>query len=236
MKHRLFMTELFGLSVSEIQAIRLSIEVAVYCTIISIPPALVIGFIMARYNFFGKPVVESILHIPLVMPPVATGYLLLLLLGSKSLIGQWLFNAFGIKLAFSFQAAVIASAFVSFPLIVRSVRTSIEMVDTGLEEASRILGAGRLKTFLRITLPLALPGVVSGAILVFARSLGEFGATITFAGNIESETQTLPLAIFANMQVPGMEQATLRLVIISVLISFIAMALSEWYLKKMKHQ
>jgi molybdate transport system permease protein len=220
---------------SETQAIWLSVEVALYCTLISLPLALVVGYFMARRDFIGKPLVEGIIHLPLVMPPVTTGYLLLLLLGSKSLIGKWLFAAFGIKLAFTFQAAVIASVVVSFPLIVRSVRTAMEMVDTGLEEASRILGAGKLKTFFKITVPLALPGIVSGAILAFARSLGEFGATITFAGNIEGETQTLPLAIFAYMQVPGKEGATLRLVIISVLISFIAMALSEWYIKKMKH-
>jgi molybdate transport system permease protein len=229
------MTELFGISDTEIQAIRLSVEVAIYCTIISIPLALVVGYFMARNDFIGKPVIEGILHLPLVMPPVTTGYLLLLLLGSKSFIGKWLFAAFGIKIAFTFQAAVIASVFVSFPLIVRSVRTAMEMVDVGLEEASRILGAGKLKTFFIISVPLALPGVVSGAILAFARSLGEFGATITFAGNIEGETQTLPLAIFAYMQVPGKEGAMLRLVIISILISFIAMALSEWYIKKMKH-
>ncbi len=228
------MTELLGLSASELHAVRLSIEVAVYCTLLSIPLALVIGYFMARHDFIGKPVVESLLHLPLVMPPVTTGYLLLLLLGSKSLIGQWLFATFGIKLPFSFPAAVIASIFVSFPLIVRSVRTAIEMVDAGLEEASRILGAGKLKTFFTITVPLALPGIISGAILAFARSLGEFGATITFAGNIEGETQTLPLAIFAYMQVPGKEGATLRLVLISILISFVAMALSEWYIKKMK--
>ena len=229
------MIELFKLSGSEIQAIQLSVEVAFYCTVISIPLALVIGYFMARHDFFGKPVVESILHLPLVLPPVTTGYLLLLILGSRSFIGKWLFEVFGIKLAFSFEAAVIASVFVSFPLIVRSVRTAMEMVDTGLEEASRILGAGRIKTFFKITVPLALPGILSGAILAFARSLGEFGATITFAGNIEGETQTLPLAIFAYMQVPGKEGATLRLVIISILISFTAMVLSEWYIKKMKH-
>ena len=229
------MIELFRLNDSEIQAIKLSVEAAIYCTLISIPLALAVGYIMARCDFFGKPVIESIIHLPLVMPPVTTGYLLLLLLGSKSFIGEWLFTAFGIKLAFTFQAAVIASIFVSFPLIVRSVRTAMEMVDTGLEEASRILGAGKIKTFFRITVPLALPGILSGAILAFARSLGEFGATITFAGNIEGVTQTLPLAIFAYMQVPGKEGVTLRLVIISILISFIAMVLSEWYIKKMKH-
>lgn len=228
------MSDLLSFNASELHAVGLSVEVAVYCTLFSIPLALLVGYFMARHNFPGKPVVESILHLPLVMPPVTTGYLLLLLLGSKSLIGQWLLATFGIKLAFSFQAAVIASVFVSFPLNVRSVRTAIEMVDAGLEEASRILGAGKLKTFFTVTVPLALPGIISGAILAFARSLGEFGATITFAGNIEGETQTLPLAIFAYMQVPGKEGATLRLVFISILISFVAMALSEWYIKKMK--
>lgn len=229
------MNELFNFNNAEIQAIKLSIKVAVYCSLISLPFGLVVGYKMARHNFYGKPVVESLIHLPLVMPPVTTGYLLLLLLGSKSLIGEWFFAAFGIKLAFSFYAAVIASAFVSFPLMVRSIRTAMEMVDTGLEEASWILGAGKIKTFFHISLPLALPGVVSGTILAFARSLGEFGATMTFAGNIKGETQTLPLAIYAYMQVPGKEVATLRLVIVSVIISFIAMTLSEWYIKRRHH-
>jgi molybdate transport system permease protein len=229
------MIELFQFNDTEIQAIILSIEVALYCTLISVPLALAVGYVMARRHFFGKPVVESLIHLPLVMPPVTTGYLLLLLLGSKSAFGQWLFTSFGIKLAFTFQAAVIASVFVSFPLIVRSVRTAMEMVDVSLEEASRILGASKIKTFFKITVPLSLPGIISGAILAFARSLGEFGATITFAGNIEGETQTLPLAIYSYMQIPGKEEATLRLAITSILIAFIAMALSEWYIKKMKH-
>ncbi len=229
------MTEVVNFNDTELQAIFLSIKVAVYCSLISLPLALWVGYKMARYDFYGKSVIESIIHLPLVMPPVTTGYLLLLMLGSKSFIGQWLMNNFGIKLAFTFHAAVIASVFVSFPLIVRSVRTAMEMVDTGLEEASRILGAGRVKTFFKITVPLALPGIISGTILAFARSLGEFGATITFAGNIEGETQTLPLAIYAYMQVPGKENPTLRLVIVSIVISFVAMTLSEWYIKKIKN-
>ncbi|WP_375722170.1 molybdate ABC transporter permease subunit [Saccharicrinis sp. FJH54] len=218
----------------EIQAIWLSVKVAVYCSLISIPLALAMGFVMARRNFYGKPAIESLIHLPLVMPPVTTGYLLLLLFGIKGFLGKWLFTAFGIRISFTFTAAVIASVFVSFPLIVRSVRTAIEMVDPGLEDASRILGAGKLKTFFKVTVPLAMPGIVSGTILAFARSLGEFGATITFAGNIAGETQTLPLAIYAYMQVPGQESATLRLVMVSVIISFIAMGLSEWYVKRMK--
>ncbi|MEM8887184.1 MAG: ABC transporter permease subunit, partial [Bacteroidota bacterium] len=153
---------------------------------------------------------------------------------SKSMIGEWLYESFGIQIAFSFYAAGIASVVVSFPLIVRSIRTSMELVDTGLEDASRLLGASKFKTFVQITIPLALPGVISGTILAFARSLGEFGATITFAGNIEGETQTLPLAIYSYMQIPGQEDSTFRLVLVSIFISFLAMILSEWYIKKMK--
>lgn len=228
------MNELLSFNEAEIQAIKLSVKVAIYCSVISLPIALALGYKMARKDFIGKPLVESIIHLPLVMPPVTTGYLLLLVLGSNSFIGSALYNLFGVKLPYTFYAAVIASVFVSLPLVIRSVRTAMELVDSGLEEASRILGAGKLKTFFMVTVPLALPGVVSGAILSFARSLGEFGATITFAGNIEGETQTLPLAIYAYMQVPGKESATLRLVLVSIIISFVAMSLSEWYVKKMK--
>lgn len=228
------MNELINFNDAEIHAIILSVEVAVYCSLLSLPIALLLGYKMARHSFYGKSIIDSLIHLPLVMPPVTTGYILLLLLGSKSMIGNWLFTMFGIKLAFTFSAAVIASVFVSFPLIVRSIRTAMEMVDPGLEDASRILGAGKMKTFFRVTIPLALPGIISGTILAFARSLGEFGATITFAGNIEGETQTLPLAIYAYMQVPGKEGPTIRLVLISVLISFVAMGLSEWLIKKMK--
>lgn len=230
------MSELFHFTASEFQAIKLSVGVAVWSSLLSLPFALALGYWLARKQFYGKSIIESIIHLPLVMPPVTTGYLLLLILGTRGFIGKWLYAAFGLKLAFTFEAAVIASIIVSFPLIVRSIRTAIEMVDPGLEDASRILGANRLKTFFRITMPLAAPGIISGTILAFARSLGEFGATITFAGNIAGETQTLPLAVFAYMQVPGKESQTLRLVLISVLISFAAMALSELYIKKMKRR
>ena len=228
------MSELFGFNGAELQAISLSVQVALICSLISLPLALWLGYLMARKEFWGKSVLESIIHLPLVMPPVTTGYVLLLVLGSNSRLGGWLYETFGIKLAFSFYAAVIASVVVSFPLIVRSIRTSMELVDTGLEDASRILGASKFRTFTQITIPLALPGVISGTILAFARSLGEFGATITFAGNIEGETQTLPLAIYSYMQIPGQEDSTFRLVMVSIFISFLAMILSEWYIKKMK--
>ena len=229
------MWEFLQINNLELQAIWLSIQVGIYCALISLPIALAVAYILARKSFYGKSIVESIIHLPLVMPPVTTGYLLLISLGRKSFIGNWMYEVFGIRLSFSFYAVIIASVVVSFPLIVRSIRTSIEMVDVGLEDASRILGASRWKTFFKVTFPLAMPGIISGTILAFARSLGEFGATITFAGNISEETQTLPLAIYENMQVPGQEGATWRLVIFSVIISFVAMLLSEWYIKKMKH-
>lgn len=229
------MSGLFEFNQTEIQAILLSLKVAVICVILSLPLALWIGHKMARTEFIGKSVIESIIHLPLVMPPVTTGYILLLVFGSNGWLGHWLQQKLGVQLAFAFPATVLASMVVSFPLMVRAIRTSMEMVDTGLEEASRLLGVGPFKTFVKITIPLALPGIISGTILAFARSLGEFGATITFAGNIAGSTQTLPLAIFSYMQIPGQEGATLRLAVVSIIISLVAMILSEWYLKKLKH-
>lgn len=219
----------------EYEALMLSLKVAIYCVLISLPLALFVAYMMARYHFTGKAILESIIHLPLVMPPVTTGYLLLLALGARSPIGQWCYQVFGVHISFSFYAAVIASVVVSFPLMVRSIRSSMQMVDVGLEEASYILGVGRFKTFFKVTVPLALPGIISGVILAFARSLGEFGATISFAGNIQAQTQTLPLAIYSLMQTPGNENATFRMVIISVLISFVAMMLSEWFIKQTQH-
>jgi len=189
--------------------------------------AVAIGWFLARKSFVGKSIVEGILHLPLVLPPITTGYLLLVLFGNRGFIGSFFYEKLGIQIAFSFYAAVIAAIFVSFPLVTRSVRLSIELVDQKLEEAARTLGASNLKVFFTITLPLALPGVISGFILAFARSLGEFGATISFAGNIEGKTQTLPLAIFSEMQVPGKEASTMRLVIVSVILSLIAMIAAE---------
>jgi molybdate transport system permease protein len=189
--------------------------------------AVAIGWFLARKSFVGKSIVEGILHLPLVLPPITTGYLLLVLFGNRGFIGSFFYEKLGIQIAFSFYAAVIAAIFVSFPLVTRSVRLSIELVDQKLEEAARTLGASNLKVFFTVTLPLALPGVISGFILAFARSLGEFGATISFAGNIEGKTQTLPLAIFSEMQVPGKEASTMRLVIVSVILSLIAMIAAE---------
>ncbi len=219
---------------AELSAFYLSIKVALYSSLTALPLAIGIGYGIARFSFRGKSVVESILHLPLVMPPVTTGYLLLLFLGTQGPVGRVLYEVFGIRLPFTFAAAVISSIIVSFPLMVRSIRIAMEMGQQDLEEASYMLGHGPVFTFSKITLPLAVPGIISGFILAFARSLGEFGATITFAGNIEGETQTVPLAIYAHMQVPGMEGATLRLVMVSALIALAAMIIAEWLLKRMK--
>lgn len=220
--------DLFSYSTEELTAIGLSIRVAVICSVVALPFAIAIGWFLARKRFFLKSVFEGILHLPLVLPPVTTGYLLLIILGTNGFVGKWLYVFFGIKIAFTFWAAVLASVVVSFPLVTRSVRLAIELVDKDYEEAACTLGASGLKIFFTVTLPLALPGVISGFILSFARSLGEFGATITFAGNIQGETQTLPLAIFSKMQTPGQEASTFKLVLVSVIISLIAMISAEY--------
>lgn len=230
------MIDWFTYSASEWSAIRLSLCVAVICSLTILPVAVLVGWFLARKNFWGKSFVEGMLHLPLVLPPITTGYLLLLFLGNNGFIGRFLLNQFGIQLAFSFHAAVIAAYVVSFPLVTRSVRLSIELVDKKLEQAARTLGASNIRVFFTITLPLALPGVISGFVLAFARSLGEFGATISFAGNIEGETQTLPLAIFSEMQIPGQEAATLRLVLVSVALSLLAMIVAEYLNKRVIKQ
>jgi len=225
-----------GLSEAELSALSISIRVALLCAVISLPFAVVTGWFLARKNFRFKSVVEAFLHIPMVLPPVTTGYILLLIFGANGLLGRWLFDTFGVKIAFSFGAAVLASIIVAFPLVVRAIKQAVEMVDKRYEDAAGILGASRLKIFFSITVPLAFPGILSGFLLSFTRSLGEFGATITFAGNIFGETRTIPLALFSSMQTPGKETEALRFMLISVAISFVAMLASEIvnrnYLKK----
>ncbi len=223
----------FVFSETEMSAIGLSFKVALWCAILVLPIAILTGWWLARKSFRGKSLIEGFVNLPLVMPPVATGFILLLLLGSKGLIGQFIYEWFGIRIAFTYYAAVIASMIVSFPLAVRAIRLSIEMVDPGFEEAAKTLGASTFQSFIRVTLPLALPGIISGFVLSFARSLGEFGATIIFAGNISGETQTIPLALFNQIQVPGMESSAFRLLLVAVVFSFLAMAVSEYLAKKL---
>lgn len=216
--------ELFApLSSAECQTLILSVKVGLLSCLGSLPLALVVGWFLARHRFPGKALLDGIVNLPLVMPPVTTGYLLLVVLGRRGLLGKHLDAWFGLTIPFSLAAPVIASAIVSFPLVVRAIRVAVEMVDPGLEQAAETLGAGPLRRFLTITVPLAFPGILGGAVLGFARSLGEFGATITFAGNIEGVTRTLPLAVYTMMQIPGHEAFAFRLVLISIGVSLLAL-------------
>ncbi|MDA3891717.1 MAG: molybdate ABC transporter permease subunit [Salinivirgaceae bacterium] len=220
-------------SQAEIQAIVLSLKASGISLLIQTPFALWFGYLVARKQFKGKILIESLINLPQVLPPVVTGFLLLLILGRDGFLGSFLFQALGIRIAFSFGAVIIASSLVSFPIYLGFVKSAIIMVDAGLEDAGRTLGRGNLYVFFTITFPLALPGILNGFILAFARNLGEFGATITFAGNISGLTRTIPLAIYNAMQTPGAELITMRLVLVSVLISISVMMLSGFLKKKM---
>jgi molybdate transport system permease protein len=219
--------EALSLTALETEALGLSLRVALWCVALSLPPAIAVAWLLARRDFTGKAVVDGIVHLPLVLPPVVVGYGLLLLLGRRGPLGAWLYDVFGITVAFTWKGAVVASAVMAFPLMVRAIRLSIDAVDQGLEAAARTLGATPLGIFFSVTLPLAWPGILTGMVLGFARSLGEFGATITFVSNIPGETRTLPLALYGLTQVPGSEGAALRLVVISTLLAFAALIGSE---------
>ena len=211
----------------ELAAIMLSLKVAVWATLLSLPLAVWIAFLLARRNFWGREILNALVHLPLILPPVVTGYLLLMLFGRTGLVGQFLNETFGIMLAFHWTGAVLAAAIMAFPLVVRAVRLSLEQIDPELEHAALTLGAHPIRVLFTITLPMALPGILVGAILGFAKALGEFGATITFVGNIPNQTQTIPSAIYGFLQMPGKEQGAVTLVIVSVVISVVALMLSE---------
>ncbi len=228
------MTSWFSLTAVEWSALILSLKVACCAVLMLIPLGICCGWLLARRHFWGKPLLDALIHLPLVVPPVVVGYLLLLSFSKGSFLGGWLHSIFGVEIAFSWYAAVIASGIMGFPLLVRSVRLAIELVDVELELAASSLGAGPLRIFWTITLPLASPGIMTGILLAFARSLGEFGATITFAGNIEGETRTLPLAIFSMTQLPGEETSALRLVILSIILSLLALALSNFFSERLQ--
>lgn len=218
----------------ELEAIRLSLEVATAAVVGSLPIAILVAWILARKEFPGKSILDGIVHLPLILPPVVVGYILLVTLGRNGVIGAFLFDVFGITLAFTWKGAAVAAAVVAFPLIVRSIRLSLEAVDGGLEQAARTLGASPLRVFVTVTLPLASPGILTGAILGFARSLGEFGATITFVSNIPGETRTLPIALYTLTQVPGGEMGALRLVVISIVVALAALIVSEIIARRLK--
>jgi molybdate transport system permease protein len=221
------MDDLFTLSAEELTAIRLSLRVALWATVISLPAGIAMALLLARGRFFGKAILDGLVHLPLVLPPVVTGYALLLLFGRNGPLGRVLNDMFGIVLAFRWTGAALACAVMGFPLLVRAIRLSIEAVDRRLEDAAGTLGAAPGWVFLLITLPLMLPGIIAGMILSFARSLGEFGATITFVSNIPGETQTLPSAIYSFTQVPGGDAGALRLSLIAAVISMAALLASE---------
>ena len=223
----------FVLTNAEIEALTLSVKVAAFCTLLICVPAIAVAWLLAKKEFFGKSLLDGLVHIPLILPPVVPGFLLLLMFGNQGLIGKWLHQTFGITIAFTWFGAVIASAVMAFPHMVRSSRLAITQVNNKLEIAAQSLGASRLRVFFTITLPLSISGVLTGLILAFSRSLGEFGATITFVGNIEGETRTLPLAIYTYTQMPNGDIAAMRLVIISVLIALGALVMSNLLERRM---
>ncbi len=217
----------------EIEALGLSLRVAVASVVFSLPFGLAAAWLLARRSFPGKSLVDGIIHLPLVVPPVVVGYLLLVALGRRGPVGSWLYDSFGITIAFTWKGAAAAAAVMAFPLMVRAMRLSLETVDRRLEAAARTLGAGRVRVFMTITLPLMAPGVLAGTVLAFARALGEFGATITFVSNIPGETRTLPIALYTLTQTPDGEAAAARLAVISVVLALAAIVASEWIARRM---
>ncbi|MCO6186897.1 molybdate ABC transporter permease subunit [Rhizobium sp. L1K21] len=208
-------------------ALAISLKVAVVAVIFSLPVGIAVSWLLARKEFPGKTLLNGLVHLPLILPPVVTGYLLLIAFGRKGFLGAFLDNAFGLVFSFRWTGAALAAAVMGFPLMVRAIRLSIEAVDQRLEDAAATLGASRLSIFFTVTLPLALPGIVTGAILAFAKAIGEFGATITFVSAIPGETETLASAIYAYTQVPGGDAGAARLTLLAILISFAALIASE---------
>ena len=213
-------------------ALGLSLKVAFWATLLSLPFAILVSYALARWQFAGKQLLNALVHLPLFLPPVVTGYLLLITFGRRAPLGAWLEETFGLVLAFRWTGAVLAAAIMGFPLMVRAIRLAIEAVDPKLEQAAATLGASRFWVFATVTLPLVLPGLIAGAVLGFAKAMGEFGATITFVSNIPGQTQTLPSAIYGFLQVPDGETDALRLVIVSVAVAMAALIASEVLARK----
>jgi molybdate transport system permease protein len=220
------------LTPDEWTAVRLSLRIAVWATIVSLPFGVAVAYVLARREFWGKALLDGVVHLPLVLPPVVTGYLLLISFGRRGPIGAFLADWFGIMFSFRWTGAALACAVMAFPLLVRAVRLSIEAIDRRLEQAAATLGANRSLAFFTVTLPLALPGIIAGMVLAFAKALGEFGATITFVSNIPGQTQTISAAIYTYTQVPGGDASALRLVVVAVVISLVALIVSEWFARR----
>ncbi|MCD9007752.1 molybdate ABC transporter permease subunit [Luteimonas sp. XNQY3] len=218
----------------ELVAIRLSLKVAAVAALSSLPFGIAIAWLLARRRFFGKALLDALVHLPLVLPPIVVGYVLLELFGGNGPIGLWLERTFEFTFAFSWTGAALASAVMGFPLMVRTIRLSIENVDRRLEQAAATLGAGPLRVFFTITLPLAWPGLVAGAVLAFAKALGEFGATMTFVTNIAGQTQTISMAVYSLLNMPDGEAGIWRLVLVAMAISFAALLASEWLVRRQR--
>ena len=223
---------MFELTPTEVTAIELSLRVATVATLVGTPLGIAVAWVLARREFWGKALVDALVHLPLVLPPVVTGYLLLLTFGRRGLVGAWLADHLGIVLAFRWTGAALACGIMAFPLLVRPIRLSIEAVDRKLEQAAGTLGAAPWQVFLTVTLPLALPGVLAGMVLGFAKAIGEFGATITFVSNIPGETQVISSAVYSLIQTPDGDAAALRLVVVSILIAVTALVASEWFARR----
>jgi molybdate transport system permease protein len=221
-----------NLSPAEWTAVALSLRIAVVATAVALPFGIAIGWLLARKDFWGKIVLDGLVYLPLVLPPVVTGYLLLISFGRKGPIGEFLYDYFGVVFSFRWTGAALSCGVMGFPLMVRPIRLAIEAIDRRLEDAAATLGAGGVLVFLTVTLPLALPGVIAGALLCFARALGEFGATITFVSNIPGETQTISAAIYTLLQVPGGDAMAGRLVLVAIAISLGALIISEWFARR----
>jgi len=222
----------FELSPQDWTAVQLSLRVAAVSTVVALPFGIAIATLLARKEFWGKALLDAMVLLPLVLPPVVTGYLLLIVFGRRAPVGAFLADHFGIVFSFRWTGAALACGIMAFPLMVRAIRLSIEAIDTRLEDAAATLGANRVWRFATITLPLALPGIIAGAILAFTRALGEFGATITFVSNIPGETQTISAAIYTQTQVPGGDAAALHLVVVAIIISLAALVASEWLARR----
>ena len=221
-----------AISPEEWTAILLSLRIASIATLVATPLGIAVAWLLARYDFWGKAALDALIYLPLVLPPVVTGYLLLLTFGRKGLVGGWLADTLGIVFAFRWTGAALACGVMSFPLLVRPIRLSIEAVDRKLEQAASTLGAAPWRVFLTVTLPLALPGILAGMVLGFAKAIGEFGATITFVSSIPGETQTIASAVYALIQTPAGDREATQLIVISMILAFGALLLSEWFARR----
>ncbi|MGA8612993.1 MAG: molybdate ABC transporter permease subunit [Xanthobacteraceae bacterium] len=223
---------MLDLSPDEWTAVALSLRIAIVATVCALPFGIAIGWLLARKSFWGKTLVDGIVHLPLVLPPVVTGYLLLISFGRRGPIGAFLYEYFGIVFSFRWTGAALSCGIMGFPLMIRPIRLSLEAIDRRLEDAAATLGANGALVFLTVTLPLALPGMIAGVLLCFARALGEFGATITFVSNIPGETQTISAAIYTLTQIPGGDAAAGRLVLVAIALALAALIASEWFARR----